>query len=125
MGLDESRRQPASGTDVDPLCAGLGPDGSGVVVDIPDLRSHARSGLTSHHEARIRVGWRRRGARNLHGLLHRGLHVSQEDGVLLGVTRRVPSSRARASLVPEKDPSVTSIALRPGWIPVLHPADPN
>ena len=23
-------------------------------------------------------------ARNLHGLLHRGLHVSQEDGVLLG-----------------------------------------
>lgn len=123
MGLDESRRQPASGTDVDPLCAGPGPDGSGVVVDIPDLRSHARSGLTSHHEATIRVGWRRRGGATCMAFSTAGCTCRKRTAYCSGVTRRVPSSRA--SLVPEKDPSVTSIALRPGWIPVLHPADPN
>ena len=37
-----------------------------------------------------------------------------------GVTRRVPSSRARASLVPKKDPSVTSIAVRPETLPMMR-----
>ena len=125
MGLDESRRQPASGTDVDPLCAGPGPDGSGVVVDIPDLRSHARSVLraTTRRESGWAGGVEARAT--CMAFSTAGCTCRKRTAYCSGVTRRVPSSRARASLVPEKDPSVTSIALRPGWIPVLHPADPN